>query len=302
MELFLAEQEPTVEQIKAGLRRRARWPGQLVPVLCGSALKNKGVAEAARRHRGLPAFAPGPTRHRGRGPRRGGARDPAPGRRRAVQRPGLQDPGRSLRGQAGLPEGVQRNAGGGQDGAERQHGQAGTDPARCCRMHADKREDLHRDPHRRHRGRRGLQGDPHRGHAGGAGTPAAAGQGRRSPSRSSTWPSSRGRRPTRTSWAMPCSPCPTRIPPSMCGSDPDSGQTVIWGMGELHLEIMIDRLQREHNVACTRRPPAGGVPRDGHARGRAEGPVRTRPGRQVEFRRGRADDRARATTAPGSSS
>ncbi|MCP4574555.1 MAG: elongation factor G [bacterium] len=32
--------------------------------------------------------------------------------------------------------------------------------------------------------------------------------------------------------------------------DPDSGQTVIWGMGELHLEIIIDRLQREHNVAC----------------------------------------------------
>ena len=32
--------------------------------------------------------------------------------------------------------------------------------------------------------------------------------------------------------------------------DPDSGQTVIWGMGELHLEIMVDRLQREHKVAC----------------------------------------------------
>ncbi len=31
--------------------------------------------------------------------------------------------------------------------------------------------------------------------------------------------------------------------------DPDSGQTVIWGMGELHLEIVIDRLQREHRVA-----------------------------------------------------
>ena len=32
--------------------------------------------------------------------------------------------------------------------------------------------------------------------------------------------------------------------------DPDSGQTVIWGMGELHLEIVIDRLRREHKVAC----------------------------------------------------
>jgi elongation factor G len=32
--------------------------------------------------------------------------------------------------------------------------------------------------------------------------------------------------------------------------DPDSGQTVIWGMGELHLEIITDRLQREFKVAC----------------------------------------------------
>jgi elongation factor G len=32
--------------------------------------------------------------------------------------------------------------------------------------------------------------------------------------------------------------------------DPDSGQTVIWGMGELHLEIIVDRLRREHNVSC----------------------------------------------------
>ncbi len=32
--------------------------------------------------------------------------------------------------------------------------------------------------------------------------------------------------------------------------DPDSGQTVIWGMGELHLEILVDRLQREHKVDC----------------------------------------------------
>ena len=31
--------------------------------------------------------------------------------------------------------------------------------------------------------------------------------------------------------------------------DPDSGQTVIWGMGELHLEILTDRMKREFNVA-----------------------------------------------------
>ena len=38
-------------------------------------------------------------------------------------------------------------------------------------------------------------------------------------------------------------------------TDPDSGQTVISGMGELHLEILIDRLRREFNVECNQGPP-----------------------------------------------
>jgi len=37
--------------------------------------------------------------------------------------------------------------------------------------------------------------------------------------------------------------------------DPDSGQTVISGMGELHLEILIDRLKREFNVECNQGRP-----------------------------------------------
>jgi elongation factor G len=38
-------------------------------------------------------------------------------------------------------------------------------------------------------------------------------------------------------------------------TDPDSGQTVINGMGELHLEILIDRLRREFNVECNQGAP-----------------------------------------------
>jgi len=38
-------------------------------------------------------------------------------------------------------------------------------------------------------------------------------------------------------------------------TDPDSGQTIINGMGELHLEILIDRLKREFNVLCNQGPP-----------------------------------------------
>ncbi|MBN2863076.1 MAG: elongation factor G [Bacteroidales bacterium] len=37
--------------------------------------------------------------------------------------------------------------------------------------------------------------------------------------------------------------------------DPDSGQTIINGMGELHLEILVDRLKREFNVLCNQGPP-----------------------------------------------
>jgi elongation factor G len=37
--------------------------------------------------------------------------------------------------------------------------------------------------------------------------------------------------------------------------DPDSGQTVIMGMGELHLEVLIDRLKREFKVECNQGVP-----------------------------------------------
>ncbi len=37
--------------------------------------------------------------------------------------------------------------------------------------------------------------------------------------------------------------------------DPDSGQTIIQGMGELHLEILVDRLRREFNVECNQGMP-----------------------------------------------
>jgi elongation factor G len=38
-------------------------------------------------------------------------------------------------------------------------------------------------------------------------------------------------------------------------TDPDSGQTIINGMGELHLEILVDRLKREFKIECNQGVP-----------------------------------------------
>ena len=40
-------------------------------------------------------------------------------------------------------------------------------------------------------------------------------------------------------------------PTFLVRSDEDTGQTILWGMGELHLEVLVDRLQREFNVNAT---------------------------------------------------
>ena len=50
-------------------------------------------------------------------------------------------------------------------------------------------------------------------------------------------------------------PNPNPNPSFRFSRDEDSGQTVIEGMGELHLEIICDRMKREFNVECTIGPP-----------------------------------------------
>ena len=63
-----------------------------------------------------------------------------------------------------------------------------------------------------------------------------------------------------------------RIPSFRVTTDPETGQTLISGMGELHLEIIVDRLLREFGVRGERRPAAGRLQGDDHASTRrAEG-------------------------------
>ena len=55
-------------------------------------------------------------------------------------------------------------------------------------------------------------------------------------------------------------------------TDEDTGQTIIAGMGELHLEVLVDRMLREFTRRGQRRQAAGGLPRD-HHRHRREAPL-----------------------------
>ena len=51
-------------------------------------------------------------------------------------------------------------------------------------------------------------------------------------------------------------------------TDDETGQTIIGGMGELHLEVLVDRMMREFAVVANVGQAAGGLPRDDHAAGR----------------------------------
>ena len=53
---------------------------------------------------------------------------------------------------------------------------------------------------------------------------------------------------TRTSWAWRWRSWPIEDPSFSVKTDPETGQTIISGMGELHLEIIVDRLVREFKV------------------------------------------------------
>ena len=120
--------------------------------------------------------------------------------------------------------------------------------SRILQMHANHREDrdevyageiaaavgLKVTEHRRHALRPGQAGDP-----GGAWSFPSPSSG----SRSSPRP-----RPTRRSSRPSLQKLAEEDPTFRVRTDEETGQTIIAGMGELHLEIIVDRLTREFNV------------------------------------------------------
>ncbi len=120
---------------------------------------------------------------------------------------------------------------------------------RILRMHANKREELQRVLRRQHLRRRRPRATRRTGdtlcdekapivletH----GLPGAGDLDRRS---------SQAPRPTSTSWASACRSSRTEDPSFRTFTNEETGQTIIAGMGELHLEIIVDRLKREFKV------------------------------------------------------
>ena len=84
-----------------------------------------------------------------------------------------------------------------------------------------------------------------------------------------SWPSSPRPRPTRRRWASPCPSLPQEDPTFRVRTDEETGQTIISGMGELHLEIIVDRMLPRVQGRGQCRRPAGRLPRD-HPQGGRE--------------------------------
>ena len=77
-------------------------------------------------------------------------------------------------------------------------------------------------------------------------------------------------------------------------TDQQTGQVIIAGMGELHLEIIVDRLKREFSVEATRRQAAGRLQGNADASGRRRDEVR-----QADRRPRPVRPRARFISIPG---
>ena len=247
LETYLEDEDSvTPEMIRRALRT-ATLDAEVTPVLLGSAFKNKGIQpllDAVVEY--LPSPLDVPPVH-GLDPRT----DHELSRRPALDEPFaalafkvMSDPYvgkltyvRVYSGQVKAGERVLNTASGRTERI-----------SRILQMHANHREEREEIGAGEIAAIVGLKSDLHRRDARPSRPRRSRSSRWTSPSRSSRSRSSRRRRATRTSSATGLQRLSDEDPTFRVRTDHETGQTLISGMGELHLEIIVDRLMREFNV------------------------------------------------------
>ena len=245
LEKFLEGETPTIEELKAGIRQ-ATIDLKVFPVICGTAFKNKGVQtllDAVVDYLPSPLDKPpveGIDPHDHEKIVYAQADDNEPLSALAFKI--INDPFGKLcfiRVYSGSSEDRRHHP----ESAHRQDRPRG----RLVKMHANKREDITEILCRRYLRLRGPEGTEDRRHALRAASSHRA--------RRDHFPGDGdlgGHRAQDQGRPGKDGHCAGRLadedPTFKVRTDEDSGQTIISGMGELHLEILVDRMKREHKV------------------------------------------------------
>ena len=297
---FLEDEEIDAARLRTAIRA-CTLDLSITPVLCGSAFKNKGVQpllDAIIDYLPTPLDRAAVT-----------GIDPKTARRSSAQ-PSLDEPFCALafkimsdpfvgkltyfRVYSGVLKAGSHvyNPDHGPQGARRPHPPDARQQPRGARVRRRRRDRRRRRPQAGHDRRHALR----------RGAPDPAGVDHVPRARHRRWPSSPRRRPTRTSSRRRSPASREEDPTFRVRTDEETGQIVISGMGELHLEIIVDRLVREFNVAANVGKPQ--VAYRETVRKKVEkvaGQVRApdRRPRPVRRRRhlARAEPRARATSS-----
>ena len=247
IEKYLAEEQITADDLRRALRK-ATLAAAVVPVLCGSAFKNKGVQpmlDAVVDYLPSPLDLPPTEGHRP------GKTEELEERKADDAEPFaalafkiMTDPYVGKLTYVRVYSGTLAKGATVLNSTKDQKERVG----RILQMHANHREDQDAVFAGDIVAVVGLKTDDDRRHALRPGRTRSCSSRSTSPSRSSTWRSSPRPRPTRTSCRGPCTRCREEDPTFRVRTDEETGQTVISGMGELHLEVLVDRMLREFNV------------------------------------------------------
>ena len=282
--------------------RRATLTGRFVPVLCGSALRNKGipqVLDAVCDYLPSPLDVP-PVARRG----------PAAPARRSVRAADEGAPLVALAFKVSLLDERRRHvflrvySGRIAEGDAvwnanlRKHEKV----ARVLLMHAVQKKRVpvarRRPDLRGHR----AQGDAHRRHALAIPATRSCSSGSPRTSRSSRRPSRPPRYRDRDALLEALARVADEDPSFRSGEDPDTGQLLVSGMGELHLEVVAERLRREFGLPVRTGQPQVLMRETLTAAAEASAAFEREDGRARPVRRGGGARRAARRAAAGSAS